>query len=81
MTAKGRRELEYIKSELNSIIRELDSISGGVRRSFRGIGNDLCANSIDKVISQCRRAQTKLNNLDTHTLTDSFKKMNGLDEG
>lgn len=81
MTAKGRRELEHIKNELRSIILELDSISDGIRRDFSGIGNDQCANSIDKVISQCRRAQTKLNNLDTHTLTDSFKKMHGLDEG
>ena len=51
MKASARAELSSIKRELNSIIRELESISAGVRSDFVGIGNEKCADCIDKVIS------------------------------
>lgn len=79
MDSASRNELESIKRELNSIIGELDSISSGVRRDFRGIGNDTCANCIDRHISSLRSAKWSLDHLDTNALMDWFKRQLGLD--
>lgn len=67
-------ELTSIRNELGSIISELENISAGIRREFTGIGNDRCAASIDKVVSQYYSAYRKLNNIDTNTVTESFAK-------
>lgn len=72
MDSSAKAELASIKSELNSIIRELDDISDGVRNSFVGVGNDLCANCIDRMTAQVTRARNILNNLDTTTVTASY---------
>ena len=77
MDAKARAELEAIKGELRSIISELESISNGVRRDFVGIGNAQCANCIDRVVSNYRTVQKKLNNLDTSTIKEGFSNANG----
>lgn len=61
----GSGDLESIRAELRSIINELDSISNGVRANFKGIGNEKCANRLDQVIEQYRKALTKLNNVNT----------------
>ncbi len=74
MDAKAREELRAIKNELNSIISELESISKGVRHDFEGIGNEKCADCLDKVLDKYYYVRRKLNNLDTTTLTESFKK-------
>ena len=74
MTASARYELASIKSELNSIISELESISRGVRNDFVGIGNEQCANCIDRVTSQYYTVRRKLNNLDTTTVTESYAR-------
>ena len=72
MDAKAKAELESIKIELDSIIRELEDISWGVRKDFKGIGNEQCANCIDRVISKYREAQKRLNKLDTKTIQEGF---------
>ena len=72
MNASAKNELAAIKTELNSIIRELESISSGVRRDFVGIGNEKCADCIDRVISNYYTVRSKLNNLDTKTIADWF---------
>lgn len=77
MDANARAELNAIKSELNSIIRELESISYGVRKDFVGIGNDKCADCINKVINQYYYVKRKLDNLDTSTVTDSYAQSHG----
>lgn len=81
MKANARAELESIKIELDSIIRELDDISNGIRRDFTGIGNVQCANCIDTVISQYRTVKRKLNNMDTKTVTESYAKSHGGERG
>lgn len=63
MDTAGRRELESIKAELQSIINELDSIGTGVRNDFRNIGNDRCAAGIAKVADRYREAKRRLNNI------------------
>lgn len=77
MDANARNELEAIKRELYSIIDELESISAGVRKDFRGIGNDHCADCIDNVVQQCYQVSRKLNNMDTKTVTSSFAATHG----
>ncbi len=77
MDASAKNELASIKKELNSIIGELESISEGVRKDFVGIGNDKCADCIDKVLSQYRYVRTKLKNLDTSTVTESYAQSHG----
>lgn len=77
MNASARAELASIKRELNSIISELDSISSGVRRDFVGIGNDQCANCIDRVTNQYRYVKRKLDNMDTSTVTESYARAHG----
>ncbi len=74
MNASALAELASIKRELDSIIRELDDISNGVRRDFVGIGNDQCANCIDRVTGQYRWVKLKLDNMDTSTVTESYAK-------
>lgn len=77
MNASARNELESIKRELNSIISELESISWGVRNDFVGIGNEKCSDCIDKVLNQYYYVRSKLNNLDTSTLTESYAQSHG----
>lgn len=77
MDASARNELASIKRELNSIISELESISRGVRSDFTGIGNEKCADCIDRVLNQYYYVRRKLNNLDTKTVTESYAKSHG----
>ena len=74
MNASARAELASIKRELNSIISELEDISRGVRRDFSGIGNEQCANCIDRVANQYRGVKRSLDNMDTSTVTPSYAK-------
>ena len=72
MDLSAKNELISIKSELNLIIAELESISQGIRNDFIGIGNEKCADCIDNVLTQYYFVRRKLNNIDTSMVTDSF---------
>ena len=76
MNASARNELNRIIYELSSIISELDSISTGVRRDFKNIGNARCADSIDSVANKYRYVKRRLNNMDTETVTEWFASLN-----
>lgn len=77
MDSGARNELNAIIRELNSIINELEDISRGVRYDFKNIGNDKCADCIDKVLSNYYTVRRKLNNMDTSTVTESFAQAHG----
>lgn len=77
MDISAKNELSSIKSELNSIIGELESVSQGIRSDFVGIGNEKCADCIDRVLNQYYYVRRKLENLDTSTVTDSYLQSNG----
>lgn len=77
MDVNAQAELNSIKRELSSIISELENISNGVRKDFVGIGNEQCANCIDRTINQYRVVQRKLNNMDTSTVTESYAQAHG----
>lgn len=67
-------ELSAIRRELDSIILELESISTGLRKDFTGIGNEKCANSIDRALAHYYSVRRKLNNIDTTSVVEGFIK-------
>lgn len=62
--------LNSCKSELRSIISELYSIEAGVRSEFDGIGEDLCADCISRVISKYEYVLRRLEQVDTNFVAD-----------
>lgn len=72
MKSYSYAELAAIKRELNSIISELESISMGLKNDFKGIGNEKCASSIDRVLSHYYSVRKKLNNIDTTSVVEGF---------
>lgn len=72
MDAKAQQQLYEIKQELQSIINELDDIGTGIKRDFKGIGNDICASRIAEVESQYRNVKKKLNKIDTSKVTEEY---------
>ena len=77
MDSGARNELNAIIRELNAIISELEDISNGVRNDFQNIGNEQCADCIDKVLNNYYTVRKKLNNMDTSTVTESFAQAHG----
>lgn len=65
MDASAKNELNSIIRELGSIISALDNASNGIRRDFKNIGNDKCADCIDRVTSYYRNAEKSLRSIDT----------------
>lgn len=51
MTASVKNEISLITDEMNSILKELYIVSNGVKKDFYGIGNEICAKSIEDVAS------------------------------
>lgn len=72
MDSSAKRELNNIKSELQSIINELTAISDGVVADFDNIGEERCAACINAAKENCRKAKKRLNNLDTETVTAEY---------
>lgn len=72
-------ELESIKRELSSVISELVSISEGVTADFYGIGNEKCADCINRVADQYRYVKRQLGKIDTSVLTDEYKEAHGIE--
>jgi hypothetical protein len=63
MDSSVRAELDSIISELSIIINELDTVSSGVRKDFRNIGNERCAASIDSLSTKYRWVRSKLRSI------------------
>lgn len=57
-------ELNYAKNELQQIINEMEEISDGISRDFKGIGNEFCSQSIRSVSNDCRSFKKKLSQVD-----------------
>ncbi len=72
MDIRVKRELEGIREELKKIAAELETVSGGVRRDFTGIGNERCATGIANTADRLRVAERKLAQMDTTLLTPEF---------
>ncbi len=72
--ANGNHELYLIKSELQSIINELENIASGINRDFEGIGNEKCASRVNDIADHYRYVKRKLNNIDTSKISEKFAK-------
>ena len=70
MATNAKAELESIIREMDKIITELGDISYHVRYDFKNVGNDLCANCIDNVKSDCQSARRALKRIDTSKMKD-----------
>lgn len=64
--------LGTIKSELSSIIRELESIKSGLASGFEGIGSERAANKIGDFIDECERAHRALGRVNPSNLAEAF---------
>ena len=62
MKINSYSELVSVRHELDSIISELESISMGIRKDFKGIGNEKCAASVDTALSYYYSVRRMLNN-------------------
>lgn len=72
MSIDAKRELADIRAELSANIRELEDISLGLRRDFKGIGTENCADVIDRVISKYRTVLRKLDNIDVNDVKSDY---------
>jgi len=71
--------LESCKIELRSIVREIQDIEQGVRRDFSGIGQDLCANCIDRIADKYAVLSRELDRVDMNWLAELAAKLSGED--
>lgn len=62
--------LNECKRELRSIINELRDIEHGVKRDFIGVGQDLCGNSIAKIIDKYESVLQRLNRVDQNIFAE-----------
>lgn len=81
MDARGRNELYSIRTELNSVIREMENIIYVLQTECSGIGMDKCIRSIDTVLEKYRGAKRRLDNMDTTTVKAGFAAGNGGSSG
>lgn len=75
MDANSQYELNSIKQELQSIIRELDDVAYGLDADFSNIGNDKAASCVSSVASRYRRVKQKLDNVNVDKVTEEFAAM------
>ncbi|MCR8643651.1 hypothetical protein NV379_13420 [Paenibacillus sp. N1-5-1-14] len=61
--ARTRSEINSIIRQIYSITRELDSISTGMRNEFKGIGTQICANKIMNMSESYREVASSLQRL------------------
>lgn len=54
MDPQVKQKINHIIGELNSIARELDDLSNGIAREFKGIGADKCAQSLQSAAQKYR---------------------------
>lgn len=62
--------LNQCKSELRSIISELEQIEAGIRAEFKGIGQDICADAVSSMAEHYRYVQSRIENIDYNFLAD-----------
>lgn len=68
-----RVNLDQMRSDLRTIIQDLRDIEHELRRSFNGIGQDLCANCVSAIADHYEfRVQRQLNRMDQNDLSKLF---------
>ena len=64
--------LSDVRTELRSIIQELQNIESGVRSGFTGIGQDMCANGVVEVINHYQRMLNRLDSMQPNFFMSLF---------
>ncbi len=77
MNPSAKTQLDSIIRELNGIISELNNISYGIRRDFSGIGNERCATCVSNVVEQYKYVRNVLSNMNENDVTDEFLAASG----
>lgn len=62
--------LYQCRAQLRGIINELREIEWGIRRGFTGIGENLCADCIDRIAEKYDGVMRRLNSVDTNKIAD-----------
>lgn len=81
MDQRAMYELESIKSELKSIINELENIESGLRRDFVNIGTEKAADCVLKAVNNYKTVKKKLDNINTEAVTDEYAEAHGVTSG
>lgn len=72
--AEAKRQIVSIKTELNSITRELREIAGDLRgQNFKGIGAEMCASAIDDVAGNYEDVIRKLDRINVSEAIERIK--------
>ncbi|WP_043932158.1 hypothetical protein [Bacillus sp. EB01] len=66
--------LGAMRSELRSIIRELEDIAAGLGGDFEGIGSEVAAAKVRQYADQCERALHSLNNVNPDNVHPDYVK-------
>lgn len=74
MSSNAQGELNSIKSELQSIINELDDISNGIRIEFSNIGNDTVAQCVSRVADTYRDVKKMLDRVNVKNIRQKPKE-------
>ena len=77
MDAKTKKEVDSMVAELNSIIKELEDISSGVKKDFKNIGSEQCSACLNRAVGNYKSVRKKLENLDSSKLKEGFEKIFG----
>lgn len=77
MSSNHINELTEVSSKIDFIIKELDDISNGVRSNLDGIGNDICASSLEAMADNYRDIKRKVDNVSNEELEQCRKNEEG----
>lgn len=70
-----KNRINNVRSELRSIVSELEQISHALRTEFKGIGSELCSDRIDDAVKKYKKAITKLDNVDVNRIEGAIEAL------
>lgn len=73
MTSGGERRLSEIKQELDDIIQSLERVKQDIPFICHGLGEENCVSSLDKQITNLRKAKSSLERLNSNRLAEWVK--------
>lgn len=60
MDLKTVAQLEALRKELHEMTGRLETEAEEIRKSFRGIGNEYCADRLTEVVKEYRRLEKRI---------------------
>lgn len=80
MNKKGSKLLEECKSDLRSIIRDLEYAQIGIKNDFYNIGNKECSDCLGGVINRYNNALNIMNSIDSGLLETLDQKTKNIEK-